>query len=69
MPEKEGTTKTSPPIVDEGDGNRWLIVVFVLGILLGLAMLGWHYRASGGTDILCANAEARCGDKADGNPQ
>ncbi len=69
MFDKAETTETDTPTADESNADRWLILVFVVCILLGLALSGWHYQASGTTDILCANPDARCGDKADGNPQ
>ena len=52
---------------DEGNA-RWLIVGFVVCLFLGLGVLGWHYRPTDNTAPICANAEARCGNR-EGNAQ
>ena len=55
---------------DDDDGNaRWLIVGFIVCLFLGLGVLGWHYRSTDNNTPICANAEARCGDKSDAGAQ
>jgi hypothetical protein len=54
---------------DDDDSARRLIVVFVVCILLGLGVLGWHYHGTDSTAPMCASAEAHCGDRPDTNGQ
>lgn len=54
-----------PPIEDVGDADRWLIVGFIVCLLFGLGVLGWHYRQSDKSAPICASSEARCGDHAE----
>ena len=41
------------------------VVVFVVCTLLGLAVLGWHYRRTESTMPMCASAEAHCGENGE----
>jgi hypothetical protein len=68
MAEEAGVTDTDAP-ADDSNADRWLIVAFVVCILLGLGVLGWHYRTSDQAAPLCSNADARCGDKTDPGAQ
>ena len=54
---------------DDTNADRWLIVAFVVCILLGLGVLGWHYHSSDKTAPLCASPDARCGEKTDPGAQ
>ncbi len=43
--------------------ERWLIVVFMSVMFLGLAALGWRYRRQvPDTPGMCTEAEAKCLD-------
>ena len=65
----EDPANTTENIADVSGADRGLIVAFVVCVLLGLAALGWHYRSSEKPVPICANAEARCGDKSDPGAQ
>jgi hypothetical protein len=41
------------------DTDRFLIIGLVVIIVLGVAVLGWHYRPNT-ADAICATAEAHC---------
>ena len=65
---------TSPPgptetIAEASEADRAIIIAFVVCILLGLGVLGWHYHSSDKTTPICATADAHCGDKSDGTVQ
>jgi hypothetical protein len=47
------------------DADRWLIVGFIVCLLLGLGILGAHCRPSTSPAPICADSEARCGDRSE----
>ena len=53
---------TTEPIADVGEADRRLIVAFVVCMLLGLAILGWHYHSSDTTTPICGTSDAHCGE-------
>ncbi len=65
MAEEPSPPGRTEPVDDVDETDRRLIIAFVVCILLGLGMLGWHYHSSDKTAPMCANAEAHCGDKTD----
>jgi len=65
MAEDTPPPETTEPIPDVGETDRALIIAFVVCILLGLGVLGWHYRSSDTAAPLCATPDAHCGDKTD----
>jgi hypothetical protein len=54
---------TTEPIADAGETDRRLIIAFVVCMLLGLAVLGWHYHSSDKTTPMCGTPDAHCGEK------
>ena len=61
--ETEGQdTVTETSRSDTTDADRWLVVGFVVSIVVGLGVLGWHYHSSDQTAPMCSNADARCGE-------
>ena len=68
MAEEAEATETDAP-ADNSNADRWLIVAFVVCMLLGLGVLGWHYRTSDQAAPLCFNADAHCGDQSGGSAQ
>lgn len=50
--------------IGQGDNimERWLVVICVIGILFGLAIVGWQYGTRQEEPIgMCAAADAHCG--------
>ena len=44
--------------------ERWLLVLFVMALFLGLGVMGYRYRRQTTTpQIMCASAQAQCGDR------
>ena len=50
--------------------ERWLLVLFVTALFLGLGVMGYRYRRQAGApQAMCASAQAQCGDRPYlGNP-
>ena len=68
MAEEAEVAETVAP-ADNSDADHWLIVAFVICVLLGLGVLGWHYHSSDKTGLLCASPDAQCGNKTDPGAQ
>jgi len=47
---------------------RWLLVGFVVAMLLAIGLVALLYQPHR-TESICANTEARCGDKPDAGMQ
>jgi hypothetical protein len=43
--------------------ERWILIVGVLAIFLGLAVMGWHFEQSGSSERMCASPEAHCDER------
>lgn len=44
--------------------ERWILVLFVLALFLGVAAMGWRYRrATPAAQVMCGSAQAQCGDR------
>ena len=43
---------------------RWLLVGFVAAMILAIGLAALFYQPQG-TESICSNTEARCGDKPD----
>ena len=65
MSEETSSPGSKESDADAGATERRLIVAFVVCMLLGLGLLGWHYHAPDKTAPMCGTAEAHCGDKTD----
>ena len=50
------------PNIEPTDADRRLIIGFVVCIVLGLGVLGWHYETQNTTNDLCKNPDAHCGE-------
>jgi len=47
---------------------RWLLVGFVAAMILAIGLAALFYQPQG-TESICSNTEARCGDKPDPSMQ
>ena len=53
----------------EADASvRWLLVGFVAAMILAIGLAALFYQPQG-TESICSNTEARCGDKPDAGMQ
>ncbi|HYJ36360.1 MAG TPA: hypothetical protein VEV64_09405 [Rhizomicrobium sp.] len=53
----------------EADASvRWLLVGFVAAMILAIGLAALFYQPQG-TESICSNTEARCGDKPDPSMQ
>jgi len=65
MSEDELPADATETIAEASEVDGGLIIVFVVCILLGLGVLGWHYHSSDKTPPICGTPDAHCGDKID----